>query len=636
MSEVVLVFMPYATADRPSIGLGYLKAELARINVEAAIIHANVAWAKKIGIKTYNMLNGSSNLDLLGEWTFSGAAFPDFNPDPQDYFKSLHKEANAEELFRVRSLAADFVEEIAQQVVALKPKFVGCSSMFQQNLASLALLRRVRELDPTIITAMGGANCEEQVGRALHTHFPWVDYVFSGEADETFPLFCSKFFGPTGDRAAAEADLSWLPPSVFSPQTRHLGLDRPTAFGMVTDMDTLPLPDFDDYFQDLERTGLKDDVIPALVLETSRGCWWGEKLRCLFCGLSEASIKFRAKSPENAYQEIKTLSQKYNSNLFELVDNILDTKYYNTLLPALIEAGSPYKFFYEIKANVSRENIRRLADAGIMWVQPGMEGLHDKLLKLMKKGNTACHNVRLLKWCREYGVVVSWNYLCHVPGEQDEWHKEELDLVPLLAHLQAPWNSGTPIRFDRFSAYFGCSSDHNLDLSPSRVYRYIYPLNDEQMREQAYFFEDQRQEAVNNGQPLPIFEQLRESLVEWRKLFYHIDEKGEVTDRIGDNLRELQMTIDGDCVIIDDTRPCAVAPRHYLDGLDALVYQACDAGEGVGNVLTYCREKGLVNVTEEQVRASVASLIERKLMVFISSRYLSLAVHGTPRPYIKL
>ena len=50
-------------------------------------------------------------------------------------------------------------------------------------MASLALLRRVRELDPGVITMLGGANCETVMGEATHRCFPWVDYVVSGEAD---------------------------------------------------------------------------------------------------------------------------------------------------------------------------------------------------------------------------------------------------------------------------------------------------------------------------------------------------------------------------------------------------------------------------------------------------------------------
>jgi ribosomal peptide maturation radical SAM protein 1 len=379
--DVVLVFMPYGTVDRPSIGLGYLAAALNRIDIRTAVVHGNVLFAATVGVKTFNYLNGSSNTDLIGEWTFAGAAFPDFHSSPDDYFQALHRRCTAEEeseVRRVRSLATPFVHDLADRILAQKPRMVGCSSMFQQNTASLALLRRIRELDPSVITVMGGANCEAEVGRALHSHFPWVDYIFSGECDELFPEFCRRlFFG--SESVPADASEAWPPQSVLTPQTRPLGIDRPVGLELIKDMDRLPLPSFDDYFQDMTSSGLAATVSPAMIMETSRGCWWGEKHKCTFCGLSAGTIGFRSKSAEVAFREIEQLFDKYRLRHFELVDNIMDNTYYDTLLPRLANDPRAFRFFYEIKSNVTRRQVRLLADAGVAWVQPGIEGLNDRL-----------------------------------------------------------------------------------------------------------------------------------------------------------------------------------------------------------------------------------------------------------------
>jgi hypothetical protein len=84
----------------------------------------------------------------------------------------------------LRAEAEDFVDSAAARVLAHKPRIVGCTSTFQQHVASLALLRRIRELDPSVISMMSGENCETQMGRATHRAFPWGDYVVSGEADQ--------------------------------------------------------------------------------------------------------------------------------------------------------------------------------------------------------------------------------------------------------------------------------------------------------------------------------------------------------------------------------------------------------------------------------------------------------------------
>jgi hypothetical protein len=124
---------------------------------------------------------------LLGEWTFSEAAFSNFNPNHEEYFSlvSLGK-SQQKILWKIRESATKFIDKLAQQVVNMQPKIVSCSSTFQQHCASLALLRRIRDLNPRITTVMGGANCESEMGLATHREFPWIDYVISGEGDNVF------------------------------------------------------------------------------------------------------------------------------------------------------------------------------------------------------------------------------------------------------------------------------------------------------------------------------------------------------------------------------------------------------------------------------------------------------------------
>nr|WP_254701526.1 hypothetical protein [Neorhizobium galegae] len=43
---------------------------------------------------------------------------------------------------------------------------------------------------------------------------------------------------------------------------------------MVENMHALPLPDFSDYFAELEQSLYADRVYPGLPMEFSRGCWW--------------------------------------------------------------------------------------------------------------------------------------------------------------------------------------------------------------------------------------------------------------------------------------------------------------------------------------------------------------------------
>jgi hypothetical protein len=78
--------------------------------------------------------------------------------------------------------------------------------------------------------------------------------------------------------------------------------------------------------------------------------------------------------------EIHELEDRYGVSDFEAVDNILDMGYHKTLLPEAGRRHGTRRIFYEIKANVSRAQVAALVDAGIMWVQPGIESLHSEVL----------------------------------------------------------------------------------------------------------------------------------------------------------------------------------------------------------------------------------------------------------------
>jgi ribosomal peptide maturation radical SAM protein 1 len=640
VSDVVLVNMPYSAIEHPSIALGYFAASLRARAIDVDALSANLFFAKVIGLKEYFLFSNFYNIDLLGEWTFSGAAFPEFETDSDAYLAKLRLPLSESALRRVRACAPDFIDEMAARVLDRSPRIVGCTSTFQQNCASLALLRRIRERAPDVVTVMGGANCESMMGRALSRCFDWVDYVFSGEADDTFPQFCDHVLRSPNRVAAVDAIAAWAPPHVFraghavtpaSPpavRTTNL-LSQPKAVEPRTplDLNTVPCPDYDDYFRDLQECGLARHILPGLMIESSRGCWWGAKQLCTFCGLNGESIGFRAKRPEVFHEELRQLTARYGIPSFEVVDNILDMSYFKTLLPAIIESGEQYGFLYEIKSNLRRSQVEMLAAAGIRWVQPGIESLEDDVLRLMRKGATTCQNVQLLKWCRELGIFVIWNYLSDFPGEQDAWHTELLELLPLLTHYQPPSAPGSPLRYDRFSVYHNEPEEFGLELRPSWTYSTIYPLPDADIADLAYFFDNLRPEVAGLPEQRPNWWKAREQLVEWRNLHYHKDDD-DVWAELHLGTPMLSQRREGDVLVLEDTRPCAVQPRYELRGLEAHVYDVCDEGKPPGAVVTACREAGLTAVTRADVEPILARFIEHKTMVFVSQKYLSLAVRA--------
>ena len=608
--DVCLVSMPYAAIERPSIALGLLTAELRGAAISVGNRYACLDFAARIGLRAYDTLLNSKTSLFIGEWSFAAAAFPEMSAIDEEYLQTCaddiaqsrladHSIDPRALLLRTRDEAVRFTAELAEAIVAERPRIVGCTSTFQQHTASLALLRAIRERDPEIITLIGGTNCESSMGMAARRAFPWVDFVVSGEADDLIVPFVRGLL-------AHGRDVTPPPGVIDGALAEQRDAEPPRA--SVWSVDTIPTPDYDDYFSALERSPLGDVVVPALVVETSRGCWWGAKSHCTFCGLNGGNMAYRAKSPPRAVEEFHRLAARYGVRRFTVVDNIIDMQYHQKVLPQL--AGHGYDIFYETKANLRRHHMQGFSDAGVRSIQPGMESFHDEILRLLAKGNRAWMNVQLLKWATELSMDISWVFLIDVPKQRDEWYVEMLTWLPLITHLPPPVYA-TPIQFVRFSPYHRDAATYGFDLVPERTYAQIYPLAPEEMEQLAYYFVER--------EPAPPASFGQRLLVAWLGIW---------RDQHAEGLRPvLEMRRDGDAIQIIDTRACRTADQHRLQGLSAIVYTECD--EAIDRSALLAR----LAVDPAQFAEVVASLMADKLLLDFNGRLLAIAVDASrPRP----
>ena len=379
------------------------------------------------------------------------------------------------------------------------------------------------------------------------------------------------------------------------------------------DLDALPDPDYDEFFATLGRLGRErvlGSSIPLLVFESARGCWWGEKHHCTFCGLNALGMAYRSKSPERVHAELRRLSARYQIANFEAVDNILDTRYVEKLCRALIEQRYDYRIFYEVKANLKREQLRTLARAGVGIIQPGIESLSTHVLKLMRKGSTMLLNVRLLKWAQYYGIKVAWNLLSGFPGETPEDYEEQGRLMPLLVHLPPPGGGG-PIWLERFSPYFTDSSFPVSEATPWTAYSFVYPEDSVDVRRIAYFFSYTMGDTVAPE----VLEHMYRPMQEWQDRWKTPRRPLLVYQRTPDWIQ-----------VVDQRDPDN--PRvHSFPGLEAAVYEACsDTYHTPARVAEALRAENGVDADAETVEGALDRFCELGLTVREDGHYLSLAL----------
>jgi ribosomal peptide maturation radical SAM protein 1 len=597
MTRVLLINMPFAAIDSPSLALGLFKSRLQAEGIACDVQNLNLAFAERIGYENYEFVLRLSAI-LGGENLFAHTVFGNRLAPVRDYYREVLSTGSAgsdvpPRMEEIRSQVPAFLEWCLNAIPWQSYPIVGFTSLFEQNLSSLALARLVKNRYPATTIVFGGANCEAEMGRTLHECFPFVDLVCTGEADESFPELVQrlKYHHPIrGLRGVVHRESS---------TTMYAGAAR-----TIENLDPLPIPDYDDYFQQLQASPLRYLVRPSLLIESARGCWWGEKSHCTFCGLNGLTMAFRTKSVPRTLEEITLLIARYNVRIVRFVDNILSPHYFRDLLPEIIRRGLKADYICEVKSNLKKNQIRTMAEAGLT-VQAGIENLSSHVLNLMAKGSNALMNVQTLKWCKQYGVSSDWNLLYGFPGEVPDDYRKNLEMARVLTHLHPPTGCG-PIRLDRFSPNFDDAERIGIrNIRPLKFYRHLYPFDEETLSKLVYYFDFDYAQKIDDGGFLPP---LQTAVDHWKtsadKLFLQRTERG---------------------LVIHDSRPIATWTDTEVGATAALVYEYCDKVRSLPRIIEAMEERKVDNASEV-VPQILEEFVRRGLMVREGQRYLSLAV----------
>jgi len=613
-AEVCLVMPPVAFGCMPSLALGILKACLKREGISCRVDYANMAFTHALGIPAFAGIYHGSLHGFLGEYIFNEAAGLRNPYAVEDFVRyqlgdryNLTEALYLENLLRhAAAVAGEETRKTVDRILERDPKVVGCSAVFEQRNAALAILRGVKARRPDIVTFMGGFACFDRGGIAMLRQFPFLDYVFCGESDDIIAPFCRSI-------------LAGEPPDLpYGLLSRDGPFPEEPPHRIVRDLDAVPAPDYEDYLRAFRSWYGVDQVLLTrkraemrLILETSRGCWWGEKHACAFCGLNGRTQCFRKKSPARVLQEIREVTEQTGNGHVCFADNILPNEWFRDVLPglkAMQEAGAGFHFTAEIKPNLREEQVKALREAGYRILQPGIESLSDHVLRLLSKGVSAAQNLALLRYARKYDMIVLWNLLTGTVGETGEDYRLQTELIPSVSHLQPPTND-YGIIYMRNSVYERRREEYGLNLAPDPVFRFISPDDEAYVRDIAFHFVDEGRRE----DPWIAVERiaLRRAADRWRALWAH-----------GQPQARFDLFDDGTALHLVDTRPVAAARNFTLTGLDRALCLAA---------LHPVREESLAARGEdpENARQALRRLYERKILVCLEGRVLTLAVDLT-------
>ena len=611
-SSVALVNMPIAATQSPSLGLSILKSELNQRDIASDIHYLNMKYAERIGLDILEDLELIPTAQLVGDWSFVASLWGKDEQRDEQYIEQILRDSSEEhryhdnrkrteaqiaDIVKCRDIVEPFMQDCIDDIDWKQYKIVGFTSLFQQHVAALSLAKRIKQLHPEVLIVFGGANCNNDMGAALIDNFDFVDVVCTGMGESVFPQLVEEVLAGKAPSCSTEL---LIRQSIAS-------LPNPNSSSKT--MDELFFPDFDDFFTQRTQAALPDEKL-SMMVETSRGCWWGQKQHCTFCGLNADSMNFKFKSSERAMAEFQYLISRYGqyTKTIAVVDNIIPMDYLKGFLIELRDSDLELDIFYETKANLKKEHIQLYKEAGLTSIQPGVESFDNHLLKKMRKGITGLQNVQFLKWCREFGLKPMWNYMVGFPGEVKANHESQLELLKTISHFYPPdiaW-----VRIDRYSPYHSNPEEFGLsNLRPFGSFKYLYPELDDSQRERIayYFLSDFDAQKDMDSYAFDV----RDAVNQWNTDFslaalFHLEINGQM--------------------VVADYRPNSKQNVHWLSEKQQTIYESCDQIRGESYLFNILSLAG----TKEQQRIALNQLLEpllkHKLMLRDGTRYLSLSV----------
>ena len=298
---------------------------------------------------------------------------------------------------------------------------------------------------------VGGSAFSAESAPAALKLFPEIDVVVFGEGELPLAHLVQH-------HVLEHVDLAALPPANGIQIRGQTASDRtPRDFYQLENLDLLPHPDFDDFFEVLSGFDPLRRFFPTLPVEISRGCWWqratgpGPAEGCAFCNLNLQWHGYRAKSAPRVVAEIDRLTSRYKTLSVAIMDNVLPKESTADILRGLSALKKDIALFAEIRATTPFEELKLMRAAGLRTVQVGIEALSTRLLRKLRKGTTAIQNLEIMKHCEALGIANLANIIAHFPGSDEQDVHETLRAIEFAFAFRPPkfvsfWlGSGSPV-----------------------------------------------------------------------------------------------------------------------------------------------------------------------------------------------
>lgn len=350
-------------------------------------------------------------------------------------------------ILREHAVYTSPTEDFRRKVAEFSPDLLAFSVTEDMYPNALELLRTLdpRDRPPVVLGGVFPTFAPELAVRKSHG---LVDYVLTGEGEQTLTALCDALDGKHGDLEAIPG-IGYVRPD---------GSFYKNPLPPLNDPNFIPLPDYSFFEESRFYRPMQGQMWRMFPVETIRGCPY----TCAYCNspsqnaiYAAGKVRYiRKTNVEKIKEQLDYLIREYQPDSFYFwADTFLAVS--DKEFEEFCDMYSDYKLPFWIQTRpetVTRRKFERLKEVGILRVAFGVEhgnpGFREKVLMRKVENDLIVNNLNLL---REIGVPFSVNNIMGFPRETRELAFDTIELNRRIksdgmnAYSFTPFH-GTPLR----------------------------------------------------------------------------------------------------------------------------------------------------------------------------------------------
>lgn len=323
-------------------------------------------------------------------------------------------------------------ENVLDQIGEFKPDYIGISSSTVAYHRALETAISIKEKFKDTPIILGGPHITSNIEHAMSYNV--FDYGVLREGEITLYELLEAL--------RHRKPLHNIKGIVYR-ENNELIVTEPREY--IANLDELPFPAYDL----IKDVGLYTPppsnykALPVMNMITSRGC----PNQCTFCDRNIFGQKYRERSAENVFEEIKYLLNKYKVKEIAFVDDtfLINKKRICRLFELLQKEHFSFHWTCMSRINnVDYEFLKYIKSKGCWHLSFGIESGDENILRIIKKNITLERAEQVVKWCRQLNIKTKGFFIIGHPGETiDTLNKTirfatKLQLDDIVATINTP------------------------------------------------------------------------------------------------------------------------------------------------------------------------------------------------------